>query len=163
MWHFGISISFEDLKNKVKFSRADLNDSAIQHEQHEQIRFCFFFCKSLVLILIEALLLWLKRTTKTNEFFWFFLFLKILNLSLSFFKLEWKSDLSRLFSFFFHFAYFGFSNTRLYHPSLYYLGGKNLSAHLHKYLRLESTNHQKIGDIIKALQICKRLSQTASL
>ena len=45
----------------------------------------------------------------------------------------------------------------------YYLGGKNLSARLHAYLRLESTNHQKIGELIKALQICKRLMQTASL
>ena len=48
-------------------------------------------------------------------------------------------------------------------PFQYYLGGKNLSACLHAYLRLESTNHQKIGEIIKALQICKRLTQTASL
>ena len=45
----------------------------------------------------------------------------------------------------------------------YYLGGKNLSVFLHPYLRLESTNHQKIGETIKALQICKRLTQTASL
>ena len=44
----------------------------------------------------------------------------------------------------------------------YYLGGKNLSVCLHAYLRLESTNQQKIGEIIKALQICKRLTQTAS-
>ena len=40
---------------------------------------------------------------------------------------------------------------------------KNLPACLHVWLRLESTNHQKIGEIIKALQICKRSTQTASL
>ena len=45
----------------------------------------------------------------------------------------------------------------------YYLGGKNLSVRLHAYLRLESTKHQKIGEINKALQICKRLTQTASV
>ena len=45
----------------------------------------------------------------------------------------------------------------------YYLGGKNLPARLHAYLRLESINHQKIGEAIKALQICKRSTQTASL
>ena len=31
------------------------------------------------------------------------------------------------------------------------------------YLRLESTNHRTIGEIIKALQICKRSTPTASL
>ena len=44
----------------------------------------------------------------------------------------------------------------------YYLGGKNLSVCLHAYLRLESTNYQKIGEKNKALQIFKRLTQTAS-
>ena len=38
---------------------------------------------------------------------------------------------------------------------LYYLRNKKVSARLHVYLRVESTNHQKIGEIIKALQICK--------
>ena len=45
----------------------------------------------------------------------------------------------------------------------YYLRKKNLPARLHVYLRLESTNHKKIGEIIKALQICKRSTQTTSL
>ena len=45
----------------------------------------------------------------------------------------------------------------------YYLGKKNLPVRLHVYLRLKSTNHQKIDDTIKALQICKRLTQTAFL
>ena len=36
----------------------------------------------------------------------------------------------------------------------YYLANKNLPAHLHVYLSLESSNHKKIGEIIKALQIC---------
>ena len=40
---------------------------------------------------------------------------------------------------------------------------KKVSARLHVYLRLESMNHQKIGEIIKALQICKQSTQTASL
>ena len=37
---------------------------------------------------------------------------------------------------------------------LYYLANKNLPAHLHVYFSLESSNHKKIGEIIKALQIC---------
>ena len=37
---------------------------------------------------------------------------------------------------------------------VYYLANKNLPAHLHVYLSLESSNHKKIGEIIKALQIC---------
>ena len=45
----------------------------------------------------------------------------------------------------------------------YYLANKNLPAHLHVYLSLESSNHKKIGEIIKALQICKRTTQNASL
>ena len=45
----------------------------------------------------------------------------------------------------------------------YYLGRKNHSVCLHAYLRLESTNHKKICETIKALPICKRLTQTASL
>ena len=40
---------------------------------------------------------------------------------------------------------------------------KKVSARLRVYLRLESTNHQKIGEIIEALQIHKSLTQTASL
>ena len=45
----------------------------------------------------------------------------------------------------------------------YHLGGKNLPVRFMAYLRLESTEHKKIGETIKALQICKRLTQTASL
>ena len=37
---------------------------------------------------------------------------------------------------------------------------KNLSACLHVYLMFKSTNHQKIGGIIKALQIFKRSRQS---
>ena len=33
----------------------------------------------------------------------------------------------------------------------YYLRNEKIPLHLHVYLRLESTNHQKIGDIIEAL------------
>ena len=46
---------------------------------------------------------------------------------------------------------------------LYYLHNKNLSAHFDVYLRLYLTNPKKIGDEIKALQICKQSAQTASL
>ena len=37
--------------------------------------------------------------------------------------------------------------------SIYYLRNKKVSERLHLYLRLESTNHKEIGEIIKALQI----------
>ena len=40
---------------------------------------------------------------------------------------------------------------------------KKLPARLHVYLRFESTNHKKIGKMIKALQICKQSTQTACL
>ena len=43
------------------------------------------------------------------------------------------------------------------------LKNKKISARLHVYLRLESTNHQKIREITKARQICKQSTQTASL
>ena len=45
----------------------------------------------------------------------------------------------------------------------YYLRNKKVSARLQVYFRVESTNHQKIGEIIKALQICKQSTQTAFL
>ena len=45
----------------------------------------------------------------------------------------------------------------------YYLHNKNLSAHFDVYLRLYLTNPKKIGDEIKALQICKLSTQTASI
>ena len=45
---------------------------------------------------------------------------------------------------------------------IYYLRNKKVSTRLHVYLRLESTNHQKIGEIFKALQICKSSTQTTS-
>ena len=47
--------------------------------------------------------------------------------------------------------------------AIYHLRKKNLPACLYVYLWLESTNHKKIGEINKALQICKRFTQTASL
>ena len=40
---------------------------------------------------------------------------------------------------------------------------KNLPARLYAYLRVDSTDHQKIGEIIKALRICKQSTQTAFL
>ena len=46
---------------------------------------------------------------------------------------------------------------------IYYLRNKKVSARLHVYLRLDSRNHQRIGDSIEALQICKQSTQTASL
>ena len=51
----------------------------------------------------------------------------------------------------------------IYQIDYYYLRNKKVSTRLHVYLRLESMNHQKIGEIIKALQICKQSTQTASL
>ena len=60
------------------------------------------------------------------------------------------------------FVFFYSGSAKIFWPK-YYLGKKNLPARLHVYLRLESTNHKKIGEIILALQICKRSTQTGSV